>query len=63
MENKVEPTRPFYLRNHNSRDWTEPLDKTEASEKLFTENELIDLLSNTIKRKTLMVIRSNLSLT
>ena len=60
MNNKVEPTRPFYLRNHNNKDWNEPLAKTEATETDFKEHELIDMIVSGIKRKTFVVIRGTL---
>lgn len=57
MNGQVEPNRPFYLRNHKRADWDEPISKTIATEKNFTEHELIDLMQNCVKRKTLVVIR------
>lgn len=57
MNNQVEPNRPFYLRNHKRVDWDEPISKTIATEKLFKEHELIDMMHNCVKRKTLIVIR------
>lgn len=57
MDNKVEPTRPFYLRNHDQKDWSEPLAKTEVHGGQFKEGELIELLNNSVKRKSFVVIR------